>query len=534
MAFQYGTSAASGAYRDILVDLQAFATSKHISAVAINAAGTGYVVGDILTISHAGGYLDAKLEVLTVGGGGDITSVAIRAAGAFSNRVATVAVNAGGTGYAVNDIVRLTTGTFTEFCKVKVTTVSTGVATAVAVFETGGAYSSVPTATGGATSSDIGTGSGTGLTINTTMTGLIGTSGIAATGGTGASATFNLTLTDTGMSLTTAAQNRNDYSFNSITDEKELIFEGTVAGGDEPYIGVRSYTATSGLDTRYGWLFAGMDSFNSSLTFDAQPNVGPVVIPSSNTGVCLLMFDDAQDYWFSVTGRRIIVVIKAVGGATTSYCTAYAGLLNPFGTASEVPYPFYLSGTTTSHNRAPDAGSLFCTGPTELFADTSTTSPAYFRRWSDGAWTRVQNSNNGAALDVNTVYPIGVTSLADSGAQNEDDIVVDGQIVFHCEADLISLDSGGVAVQAFMPSISDNEAILIPATVMSTPAGAADNDSNTVIRGELDNIYWVSATKSDGTVMSAEDTLDDGATRHIVFQNAHRTERYSYFALKAT
>ena len=105
--------------------------------------------------------------------------------GAFSNRVATVTISAGGTGYAAGDIVRLEGGTFNEFCKVKVDTVSGSAAATVSIFETGGAYTVAPTASGGATDSSIGTGSGTGLTIDTTMTGLIGTTGISATGGTG-------------------------------------------------------------------------------------------------------------------------------------------------------------------------------------------------------------------------------------------------------------------------------------------------------------------------------------------------------------
>lgn len=530
MAFQSGTSGASGSSHSILVDLTAFATSKHISAAVINAAGTGYTAGDILTITHAGAHLDAKIEVLTVGGGGQVTSVAIRSAGAFSNRLASVAVNAGGTGYVTGDVVRLTTGAFTEFGKVQVTA-SAGVVTGVTIFETGGAYTSVPDASGGATNSDIGTGTGTGLTVDTTMTGLIGSSAIAATGGTGSSASFDITLTDTGWSATTASQNRNDYSFNSIINEKELILRGTVAGGDEPLVGIRSYTGTSGLDTNYGWLFAGMDDYNSSLSFDSQPNLGPTGSPSANTGVCLLMFDDAQDYWFSVTGRRIIAVIKAVGGATTTYMTAYAGLLNPYGTATEVPYPMYLSAATSAYNRAPDSGGFFVTGPTELFADTSTTCPAFIRRQSDGTWERVVNNVNGTASSARVVYPLGIPTLASGSSTNEDYIAVDGQFVFHLSGVGVSLVSGAAATQAFMPSVSDNESVLIPATVISTP-NSSDNDAETLVRGEIDGIYWVSVTKSDGTAMAAEDTFDDGAVRYRIFQNAHRTERYSYFALK--
>jgi len=531
MTFQTGTSASSNARRDLLTSFVAMATSKHISAAVINNDGTGYVVGDILTISHAGGYLPAKIEVLTVSGGGDILTFKIRSGGAFSNRLSTVTIAAGGTGYVTGDVVRLTTGTFTEFAKLTVTAAA-GVVTSAVVFETGGAYTSAPSAAG-ATNSDIGLGTGTGLTVNPTMTTLIGTAGIAATGGTGTGATFDLTLTDTGWSATTAAQNRNDYSFNSITDEKEVILQGTVAGGDEPYVGIRTYTATSGINTRHGWIICGMDSFNSSLGFTAQPNIGPTPDPAANTGCCFLMFDNAQSYWFSMNARRMIAVVKAVGASVTSYTSMYAGLMDPFGTQTEAPYPMYLSGTTSSHNRAPDVGGFFATGLTELFGDTTTTSPAFFRRSSDGAWTRVQNSNNGGTSSNHVLWPIGKPRAADNVSVNEDNIVDMGQFNYQVSGAGVSQIGGGVASQVVMPSITDNNMALVPTVVTSTPV-AADNDSETQIRGELPGVYWTPATKSDGTAVVAEDYIDYSSERYFIFQNAHRTERYSYFALKGT
>lgn len=523
MAFQKGTSAASGSYRGLLTRLVAFATSKHVSAVAVNAGGTGYTVGDILTVTHAGAYAPLLLEVLTLSGSA-VATVAIRSAGAFSSRVASATVNAGGTGYTTGHIVRLTTGTFTEFGKFTVTA-SAGVATAVAVFETGGAYSADPTLTASPTTSNIGLGSGTGLTVNVTMTGLIGTSGITCTGGTGSGATFDLTLTDTGWS---ALWNRNNYSFNSITDEKEVILQGTVAGGDAPLVGIRSYTATSG-DTRYGWLIAGMDSYNSGLTFATQPNVGPDVVPSTNNGICLLMFDNAQSYWFRVTPRKLVAVIKAVGASVTSYTSMYAGLLNPFGTQVESPYPMYLSGSTRAYSRKPDVGGFFVTGLTELFSDTIGLCPAVFRHPSTGAWTTVQNSNNGSAITTIVLYPIGAQALANSNPANEDDIGQYGQFNFQMGGAGVSLASGSAPTQIVMPTLGSNELLLIPPTIL--PGSSGDNTSEIVPRGELDGVYWIPGNKSDASVVASEDTITIGSLRYTIFANAHRTERYSFFAV---
>lgn len=529
MVFQYGTTASSGAYRDVVTKLVAFATSQHVSAAVINAAGTGYVVGDILTISHAGGYLPCLIEVLTVGGSGEVLTFRIHAGGAFSNRVASVVVNAGGSGYVTNDVVRLTTGTFTEFAKLQITA-SAGAAVSATVFETGGAYTVAPDATASATNSDIGTGSGTGATFDVTMTGLIGTTGAATTGGTGSGATFDLTLTASGWS---AVWNRNDYSFNSITNEKEVILRGTVAGGDPPYVGLRSYTATSG-DVRYGVLVSGMDTFNGSLTFDTMPNTSGTV-PSSNTAPCLLLFNNAQDYWFNVTARRLLVVVKTVGASITSYVHMHAGLMNPFGTQTESPYPMFIAATSRVHNRKPDAGGYFVTGLTEMFSD-STTGPAIFRRQSDGAWTNTVNVINSGSTNtsagVGIVYPLGIVPTAVGASANEDNINGQGQLSFSLGSGTgISAPSGSATV-AFMPTIGDGDLILMPTGVL-THNGVNDNTSETLLRGELDGVYWFAGVKSDGTSVASEDEIEVAGVRHIIFANVHRSELFSYLAIRA-
>jgi len=526
MAFHYGTSPASGSYREILTRLAAFATSKHVSAAAVNNDGSGYTVGDLLTISHASDYGDCIIEVLTVGGGGEILTVAIRSAGAFARRLGSAVVNAGGTGYAVGNILEISGGTATEKAKVRVATIAGSAVATVTVFETGGAYSADPTTTGCATSNEPGLGTGTGCTLDLTMQAIIGTTGIAATGGTGASATFDLTLTATGW---TSLRNRNSFTTNSITDEKEVILQGTAGGGNDPIVGFQTYTQTSGLDTRYGWLLVGMDTFNSGLSLASQVGVGPSTTISATGGIVLLMFDDDQDYWFRVNGRNMVATVKAVGASTTTYQTGVLGLMSPFGTTSEAPYPMYVSGSTRAANTAPDAAGFSVSGPTEVFAASASVAPAAFRRPSDGAYVAVLNSNNGSVTTVlGVVLPIGVASEATGLSTSEDYLARVGGFGF---TGGVSLVSGAVATVSLMPTIGDDETELYPATVCSYPNSAADNDSETTVRGEIDGIYWISATKADGSALVAEDTITVGSTRYKIFQNAHRTERYSYFAL---
>ena len=495
MAHQRGTTTATGGCHDALVNLVAFATSKHVSAAALNAAGTGYTVGDILTITHGSAYHDCTLEVLTITGGGGtgpVGTVAIRDAGAFADRVTAVAIgSAAGTGYGTDDIIRLTDGTFTEFCKIKIDTQAAGVPSAISIFETGGAYSVDPTLTDAPTSNDIGEGSGVDLVVDVTMTSIIGTTAITATGGTGSSVSFDLTLTDTGMSCSTAKQNQNNYSTNSITNEKEVILQGSVAGGDAPYVGIRTFTTDSGLNTRYGWVLTGMDSYNSSLAFDAQPNVGPGTEPLTGT-VCLLMFDDDQDFWMVANGRHVKVVIKAVGAATTTYMSMFHGLLDPFGTQTESPYPYYISGTTGTRARAPDSGGYFVTGLTELYTDLVSTTPAYYRQASDGAWTGVVNSVNGTAQNTSVLTPLGETKAG----QDDDYLGADGRMEIHMGggrfaggSNNVSQSNGSAAEVLIMPTIGDNELLLIPCDICTQPS-SGDNTSETKIRGEIPGIFW--------------------------------------------
>jgi hypothetical protein len=67
-----------------------------LTLAAINAAGSGYLVGDILPITGGGG-TGAAVEVMAIGGGGAITSAQIKSSGA--NYAATIgAATSGGTG----------------------------------------------------------------------------------------------------------------------------------------------------------------------------------------------------------------------------------------------------------------------------------------------------------------------------------------------------------------------------------------------------------------------------------------------------
>jgi hypothetical protein len=134
------------------------------------------------------------------------------------------------------------------------------------------------------------------------MTGMIGTTGLAVTGGGGTGATVDITLAETGW--TVDGRNTNDRTENSLTDEKEVVLVGDAAGlTNKPYIGMISATATSGINTRYALVLFGMLAHNSAIAFKDQPGLSPGVNSGTDAledGGSFLLCDedDVQDMDF--------------------------------------------------------------------------------------------------------------------------------------------------------------------------------------------------------------------------------------------
>lgn len=70
-----------------------------IASAALNAAGTGYVVGDVLAVSTGSG-VSARVKVLTIGGSGEVATFSIEHVGYYSTAPSPLvgAATSGGTG----------------------------------------------------------------------------------------------------------------------------------------------------------------------------------------------------------------------------------------------------------------------------------------------------------------------------------------------------------------------------------------------------------------------------------------------------
>jgi hypothetical protein len=514
-------------YLALLQDLVDITTNSYVDSAAVNAGGTGYAVGDILAIdggTTVGGHT-AAVEVLTVSTGA-VTSVRIYRGGAYTVNPGTGATTTAETGSGNDD------------CTIDTTIASAGWTEKRRTQE--------------AASAAVGSG-GTGYSVGDDLT-VVGGVGV------GTAAVFNVDSLSGSAVATVSLVTAGDYEEvpandvattvspaggsgceltvtwqDASTQDQVLILEGEGGGSDEILVGIETYTvaAQNGFDTCYNWSLVGMTAYNANLDFDSQPGLGPSdgAPPSSDGGAYIPLKDNDgfPIYWFaSVTTRRIALFCRTEDGADTKYMHAYLGWSNPFGTTTEFPYPIMIFGSTPRHNAFWDDDEDGRTsGLCECIGLSGMTGPGWFRR-TDSVWQEVKNSQavdtgtpSRAALDEYTVYPGG---RADTPADTEDLIVT--TLTNTIDFTKIIPNSGipgSPTVQIWpTPDTGGDVEVPIPLTVV------ASESTNFEIHGELDGCFWLSA--ADGK--SSEDRLLISDDRYRIFEGGNRATVFSYICVK--
>lgn len=540
MSFQSEVGSGTGRatdYRDFVTKLVAFCTSQGVATVAVNAAGSGYVTGDVVILTHAGAYLDARFEVTATAGA--ITALRILSSGAFSDRLTgSVTVNAGGSGYqasASNIILEVQGGSSREKAKVQATADGSGVITSAVLFETGGAYSSLPSFP--ASTSIIGpsgTSAGTGATITMSSTGLIGTTGLSVTGGSGTGATVDITLGQTGWAVDN--RNKNNRSWNSVLDEKEVVLVGDAAGNtNKPYIGFRTGTETVGVNTRYFVAVYGFTAHNSSLSFAAQAGESPGLDVSDNhvDGGPYLIFPqnlaNEVDFWFSVDDIRVCGVTNVNPTATTDdgrYQDFYSGYFDRIKAESEDPYPMLVGASCRDRDADPTTSSAEITSIAECRASSG---PWYYYRSESGAWTSITNNNTGGvAGEANVMWPGGANVL---NATDPEIVVTLGPIPI--TDSIFKRDRSAPARDLRLAPGSTPQHLTYPLVIIRKVTDPV-SDTTDSVRGQVRGIFWLYNVDSSGNAINdfSEDYITIGTDRYRVFHNWDLTERYQYICLK--
>lgn len=560
-------------YRDMLDQLIEIATSDHVDTVAIVSGGTGHAVDDLITITDGTSTHSAVFRVTSVAGG-VIDGIQIEQGGAYTvdpDLTATTAwstsgsgvgatfdltmesepwtvtfraqeavsatIADGGTGHSVNDkltldmtgggILGATGETYYGVAPVfNVDSVSSGVVTAVSL-DTAGHLEQVPDVDG--------------------VTG--GSQANTTSGGSGIDCVLTVTYQDVGSSQ----------------EDVVLLSAPGESGTEDILMAIRTFQDddVTGFDTVFNWQMFALVEYNSALALHAQNNISPGADPSngeiehgSNEGgaYMILKENDADpdiEFWMSVTNRRLILVCKVEGPATTFYPSMYMGFLNEFGTDAEQPYPIYIQGSSSRHNsRWTDSIIGRITGLSDCYMANGTISgnspatrgPGFFRAETGATvWAEFKNfACNDTGFPTRTtsgtkfhgVYPAFNPTLQ----PETDDQITNATSTNGIDFENIFPATGAPGTPDLLlrptPNTGDDVRPMIPLTVITTRTeGSNPTTREYQYWGEMDNCYWISASDAS-TNLTSEDIQKVGDERYWIFQNGNQSEVFNYLALK--
>ena len=543
MAFHFeagaGTDRATGT-RDWVNKKLQFLCSQHVDSVAVNSGGTGYSVGDVLTLAHASAHLAARFEVVTESAG-VITALRIVSSGAYAQQATSATVSAGGGSYAVGDILEVQGGSSRLPAKFTVATLSGSAVATVALVEGGGAYSSTPS--NPAATVGVGPSAFAGddaCTLTVSYQSIIGTTGLSVTGGGGSGATVDISLAETGHSV---VQNRNDWSYNGETDERQAVLVADATGlTNKPYFGLRTGTDDVGIDVRHWVAFSGFIAFNPSLTdFLSQPGVSPgwdtgdVPVDGGSYLVFPQNVANEVDFWFCADDVHHTGRVNTNPAANTDdgrYEDYYQGYGNRVKTETEDPFPMLNHASSRDRDANPTSSSTSITSIAELRAPSLGPCWAYLA--DQATWVSVKNddTSGGVGGESNAMFPFGELPPQEDGGDAE--TVVAAETPMYND-DVFKRDrSAATRVLRMVPGSTPYHALwpLIFARKV-TDQFAPSTDS---VRLTVRNNFAVFNSDSSGAAITnfSEDIIEDAnGDRYYVFHNWDLAgTRYQFTCLK--
>jgi len=532
-----GTSRATST-QDFLTKLVQFVCSQHVATVAVNAAGTGYTVGDVLTYTDASAHLAAKFEVTSISGGGGtgpITGLRIISNGAFAQQAASASVSAGGSGYAVGDILQVQGGSARLPAKFQVATLSGSAVATVNLFEGGGVYATTPS--NPAATEGVGPDTFAGndaCTLTVSYQAITGTTGLSVSGGTGSSATVDITLAQTGWAVDD--RDKNNWADDDIAngDEKQVTLVGDASGfTNKPYIHLATGRTTSGLNTRH-WVEVWMSvAHNAALTIQNQPGRTPYYV--ADNGSFLVFPQNAAndtDFWFSADDLRIMAIINENPSANTDdgrYQHLYVGFMDRMKTETEDPYPALLSCSCRDRDVDPSVASTSITGLAEQRAPSN--GPAYYYRTEASAWAQVKNNDTSTVgPETDIMWPFG-EHFTDTDQFSASRVVTDGPVMLNDSVIKRDRTSSSKILQKVPGTAA--EMFLFPLAVVRQETSVA-NETSDGPRGVLRDSFWLYNDDGAGSAIAnfSEDYVTIDGDRYRIFHNHVHTERYQYIAIR--
>lgn len=556
MTWHTGTS---DGYLELLQDILDLATNSNVDSMAVNAGGTGYAVGDVLTVNGGtvvGGHT-AAVEVLTLSGSA-VATIRIARGGAYTVNPGTAATTTAETG----------TGTG---CTIDTTIATTGW--------------TIDRRTQEAVSATIGSG-GTGYTVSDQITVAIGA---GAQGKAGVDAVFNVDTVAAGVITAVSLVTAGNYEVaptndalvaggtgsgaeltityqNATTQDQVVIMHGTPGGGfTDPYVAIETYTDLDqflGTEDVKNFALFGLVNYNSLLPLYQQVGISPghdIAIGDGSyraRGVPNLPLKDTDasfpiTFYLSITGRRITGTLQVTdASALFHYPSFYLGFFNQAGTRFEYPYPLYVGGASWrrqaqyAESVPVISGISECCGSQNTGAANEGESSAYFYDPSNAKWYSLMNFdfNDAGTILIDDddehrhgIYPVlSPYSNGDAAPRNVFGGAVADAIQFYNELIDRNIPSSPTAQLLPTPNGGTDLYLLIPLTVVAKwtdSDGVGDPTQLDDIAGELDSAFYLSAFPTGG--IATLDTFLIGAARYRVFQNGNRTEpNSSYMAIR--
>lgn len=408
---------------------------------------------------------------------------------AANSHVDTLAVNVGGTGWAVGDLFDINGGTIVNGLNAtgEILTEAAGVATSIRLYN-GGAYTVTPGAA--ATTAAIFPSVGINLTVDTTI-------------------------------LTTGWIVDRSQIYDS--PERELLMHGLGSGAEEIYC---QFQTNRDIPTgTFSWEIQGATGFDNGEDFFTQPGNNNL---NNLTNDCSTPLNNGIiDYFFVIDPFHI----KGIFKSGSSYTNMYAGFINTYVTAAEWPYPLYISGCAAGQRNTPyNDSSNFMSGMHDPISFSSGQDGPGCLREVDGQWYLFRNA-----------YPSGANKLQNNPNErciypcrqmNNAQTIVLAINEFCGSADAPqqadtwfggTVDTGGASQLDPTPDSGGDIQFLWPNILYQQLPSFQ-------IFGELIDVYPV-IVKGIGAV--SEDTMTDAnGNTYILFQNCNRTDTWAFFAIK--
>lgn len=533
----YNTGTATD-YIDLLDQLIEVVTGRHMATVAVNAGGTGHAVGDIIDITATGATSTevAKIEVTSVAAG-VIDGVRVYRGGVYTVDPTTTTANAQSatTGAGISatfDITFAATG-WTQLARNE-----EAVSAIIAAGGTGYAVSDTLTLVGGVLAEG---GSASTFTVATLSGSAVATVTLATAG---EYEVFPTNPVVTSVSPSGGSQCTLTVTTQNTTTDTIAVLQGDAGASTDPLIGIKTYsseTDETGGNTVYNWALFGMTSWGSLLALHDQPGIsdgfstaadGTITLSTSGDGAFVPLKDaDAFNIEWTISATGRRVVVVAKVEAAST--TYYAQFA--FGLLNQfgitTEFPYPLFVCGSS-----DRKRVWYRDTASIFGGLSEVisrnNGPMFVYTPEGTWLHAKNATINPNQDLTPNFLV-------SGVAPRVTVWPLGSSSVHDDAD--------DQVWAIAPSTGfDMEDITLsisPVGIYRTPDTGGDLFPLypvTIVQADSSSGFYRTLGEIDGVfwfhaadaAISSEDRFTQGGDAYGIFQNGTRIELYSFMALR--